>query len=140
MYRTWQTAKRTGVPWMALVAMGIGIWSGIPALAGVADKGSKPWAKLFESESWYKSQPGKEQVFAGRLEAMPRAGGIGILQRTSFYKLGDRTIYTGARKNAALDRLVGKQVEIRGKPVDMELEGRSLREIWPAAVRPAGDK
>jgi hypothetical protein len=50
--------------------------------------------------------------------------------------LGDRTLYTGARIIPALDRLVGKQVEIRSKPVDMQLEGQSLKEIRPAAVRP----
>ena len=55
------------------------------------------------------------------------------MQRSSYYKLADRTIYTGARKIESLDRLVGKQVEIRGKPVEMELEGQALREIWPGA-------
>lgn len=94
------------------------------------------WEKLFEDEAWYKNTAGKEQVFRGKLEAIPNAGGPSTLQRTSYYKLGDRTIYTGAKKVQALERLVGKQVEIRGKPVDMELEGQSLKEIWPAAVRP----
>jgi len=32
--------------------------------------------------------------------------------------------------------LTDKEVEIRDKPVDINLEGRSLKEIWPAAVRP----
>jgi len=36
-----------------------------------------------------------------------------------------------------LDRLVGQAVEIRGKAVDMELEGQNLKEVWPAAIRPA---
>jgi hypothetical protein len=62
---------------------------------------------------------------------------MSIMMRASFYKLGTRNLYTGAGKVAALDALVGKKVEIRGKAVEMELEGRKLREIWPATVRKA---
>lgn len=106
-------------------------------LAEQADaKKDAPWEKLFENEDWYKGAAGKEQVFRGKLEAIPDSGAATTLQRTSYYKLGDRTLYTGAKKVPALDKLVGKEVEIRGKPVDMNLEGRSLKEIWPAAVRP----
>jgi len=94
------------------------------------------WTNLFKNEKWYKNEDCIEQIFKGKLEAIPDAGGFSTLQRTSFYRLGDRTIYTGAKKLPALDRLVGKQVEVLGKPVDLSLEGRNLREIWPAAVRP----
>lgn len=104
--------------------------------AAVAAPAEAPWDKLFADEDWYKSTEGKEQVFQGKLEAIPDTGGATTLQRTSYYRLGDRTIYTGAKKVPALDKLVGKAVEIRGKPVDMNLEGRSLKELWPAAVRP----
>lgn len=111
-----------------------------PRPAGNAGRAAEPgqWQKLFADEDWYKGAEGKEQVFRGKLEAVPGAGGPSTLMRTSYYRLGDRTIYTGAKKVAALDKLVGKSVEIRGKPVAMELEGQSLSEIWPAAVRPAG--
>jgi hypothetical protein len=95
------------------------------------------WIKLFADEAWYKQQEGKEQVFGGKLEAVPQSGDAGILMRTSYYKLGSRTIYTGARKVKALDNLVGKKVDIRGKEVLMNLEGQALDEIWPAAVRAA---
>jgi len=93
------------------------------------------WQTLFANEQWYQRQQGAEEVFRGKLEAVPNAGGFTTLQRTSYYKLSARTIYTGAKKVAALDRLVGRQVEIRGKPVDMALEGQEVREIWPAAIR-----
>ncbi len=96
---------------------------------------AEDWQPLFEKEGWYKQQQGKEVVFRGKLEAIKGAGGPSTLMRTSYYRLGDRTIYTGARKVAALDALVGREVEIRGKAVDMELEGQSLREIWPASAR-----
>jgi hypothetical protein len=57
--------------------------------------------------------------------------------RAHFYKLGDRVVFTGGKRNKALDALVGKAVEIRGKAIDQELEGRQLHELWPALVRPA---
>ena len=98
------------------------------------------WQKLFADEEWYKQAEGKEQIFRGRLEAVPLGPGIGFLMRASFYRLGDRSIYTGARKLEVLDRLVGQEVEILGKPVDMALEGRQLKEIWPAAVCPVLDQ
>ncbi len=91
------------------------------------------WQKLFAEEAWYKNQSGNETTFSGTLEAVqpPMAS---ILMRASLYKLGDRSIYTGARRVPSLDALTGKQVVIRGKAVDMALEGRAIREIWPAAV------
>lgn len=92
--------------------------------------------KLFADESWYKNRAGEETVFTGKLEGVKGAGMATTLMRSAFYKLGDRTIYTGAKTVQALDELVGQTVEIRGKAVDMELEGRSVREIWPASVKP----
>ncbi|MBM4037630.1 MAG: hypothetical protein FJ290_03870 [Planctomycetes bacterium] len=100
-------------------------------LAAAADA----WQPLFEKEGWYQQQAGKEIVFRGRLEAVKDADRPSTLMRTSYYRLGDRTVYTGAKRVAAVDALVGKEAEIRGKAVDMELEGQSLREIWPAAIR-----
>jgi hypothetical protein len=94
------------------------------------------WQKLFAEEAWYKNQRGSETNFSGTLEAVqpPMAS---TLMRTSLYKLGGRSIYTGPRRVPALDALTGKQVVIRGKAVDMALEGQTVREIWPAAVRAA---
>ncbi|MBA4387056.1 MAG: hypothetical protein C0404_03685 [Verrucomicrobia bacterium] len=94
------------------------------------------WTKLFAEEPWYKQQAGTEELFRGKLEAVqpPEAS---TLMRDALYKLGDRTLYTGAKKIQVLDSLAGKDVEIRGKAVDMNLEGRSLKEVWPGSVRPA---
>ncbi len=101
------------------------------------DRSAAAWQKLFADEAWYKGQAGAERIFTGKLEGVP-VGGPSTLQRNSLYKLGDRNIYTGAKKIPALDALVGKNVEIRGKAVDMNLEGQELKEIWPAEVREAG--
>ena len=116
--------------------------SGPSASAPASKPASAPvggeWTKLFADEKWYKDQAGKEEVFSGKLEAVPE-GGPGILMRTCYYKLGARNVHTLAKKVPALDKLVGKKVELRGKAVDVELEGKNLHEIWPAAVRPAAD-
>ncbi len=127
----WNVRKIDPKAWVgSLKSNPVEIRIGIAAAAG----GGK-WQDLFATKDWYKNQRGAEQVFKGKLVAVGRAGGDSTLMRTSHYKLGERTIYTGARKSPALDKLVGKNVEIRGKPVDMNLEGQSLKEIWPAAVR-----
>lgn len=96
------------------------------------------WQKLFADEAWYKNAAGQERLFTGVLNAVKDDPNMATtLQRTSFYSLDKRTIYTGAKRVDALDKLAGKVVTIRGKAVDMELEGREVREIWPAAVMEA---
>jgi len=95
------------------------------------------WQDLGTDKTYQDKKDVKEQTFTGELEAIPNTGAPGIIQRTSFYKLGDKTVFTGGKKKPALDALVGKKVDIRGKAVDMELEGQQLHEIWPASVRPA---
>lgn len=106
----------------------------VPAGQAVSDL-DRSWQKLFADEPWYQKAAGKEQVFRGKLEAIANAGGPSTLQRTAYYQLGERTIYTGAKKVKLLDQLVGQQVEMRGKPMYLHLEGQALKEIWPAAVR-----
>jgi type 1 glutamine amidotransferase len=98
------------------------------------------WQKVLNDEKAYRDATPKERVFAGTLEATPPAEGATTLMRTTYYKLGDRTVFTMGKKVKALDDLVGKAVEIRGKAVDMELEGRQLKELWPGQVRPASGK
>jgi hypothetical protein len=101
-----------------------------------AHKGPAPWAQLYGNQKWYASQKGKLQTFTGTLQAIPQKPGIGsTLMRTAHYRLGKWRIFTSGQRHHALDRLVGKRVSIRGKAVEMNLEGHHLREIWPASVR-----
>ena len=102
------------------------------------------WAKVFADEPWYRVQEGAEREFTGVLKAVGRErtknGKVATtLMRDALYQLGDRTLYTGGKKAAALEAMVGKTVAIRGKAVDMALEGVSLREIWPAEIRETKD-
>ncbi len=107
------------------------------ATAIAVEKGADPAGdaiKLFADEGWYKQQPGKEEVFRGKLEAVqpPQASS---LMRVAWYKLAGRALYTGGKQLPELDKLVGFAIEIQGKAVDMHLEGQEIKEIWPASVR-----
>lgn len=109
----------------------------VACTAVAAEKGAAPkgdWIKLFADEEWYKQQPGKEEVFQGKLEAVqpPQASS---LMRNALYRLAGRAIYTGGKKVATLDKLVDSEIEILGKAVDMSLEGQAIKEIWPSSVR-----
>lgn len=96
------------------------------------------WVKLFADQPWYKGRKGAESMFSGTLQAVAGAGGMSTLMRTAHYRLGKWRLYTGARKHPDLDKLVGKGVQIRGKRVEMNLEGRHLKEIWPGHIRRGG--
>jgi hypothetical protein len=103
--------------------------------AGADELAHGKWQPLFEGEAWYADQPGEESIFRGLLKAAPDADAPSVLQRVAYYRLGERSIYTGAKRIPELERLLDKQVELRGKAVEFELEGQAIREIWPAAVR-----
>ena len=122
------TAAATSVP-VALRAA-----TNEPPLPTAAASGE--WQQLFADEAWYQQHAGTETAFTGTLEVV-QPPMISTQMRASFYKLGDRSIYTAAKRVPALEALAGKKIEIRGKAVDMALEGKQLREIWPAAVRVA---
>ena len=98
---------------------------------------ARAFTNVMGNEKTYKESKAKEEMFTGTLEAIPEAGGVGIVMRTSFYKLGDRTVFTAGKKDKTLDGLVGKKVAIKGKANDMALEGQQLKEIWPGSVRAA---
>jgi hypothetical protein len=95
--------------------------------------------ELFAREDWYKGQPGKEEGFAGVLRhAAPAKGAVGF-GRNNPYRLeldgkkDVREVYVGG-KGELLKDYVGKKVKLIGKAVDMEVEGRNHREIWPARL------
>lgn len=112
-------------------------------LADKPAKTDKPVLKkrltLFAAEAWYKKRAGKEQTFEGVLTKVKRAGGIGF-GRFNPYRLrmsnGVREVYMGGRKT--IEPYLGQRVRIRGKAVDMRVEGQFHREIWPAELRTLG--
>jgi hypothetical protein len=128
-----------------------------------ADKDEPPAKKeLFAKEGWYKDQKGDEVTVAGVLQKRKGDGGIGTVQRFNPYYLTSTEtqtvtvsvpigggkfvpetrrvelkkecdIYVGG-KNDILDGYIGKKVQFTGKAVNLELEGRSFHELWPARV------
>lgn len=95
------------------------------------------WTKLYIDEPWYLDHKQPEQVFTGTLQRHVEPE-VSILMRPHRYKVGERFLYPG-KEHPDLEKLIGQKVEIRGKAYDVELEGQSVRETWPAMVRTAID-
>ena len=112
-----------------------------PASVDPPVKEAEPTSKkeLFAKEDFYKSQEGKEQDFVGILKYTPPAEGVIGFGRTNPYRLefttekGSREVYVGG-KPELLKAVIGKKVKMTGKPVDMEVEGKNHKEIWPARL------
>jgi len=108
-----------------------------------AEPAKEPPAKLelFAAEDWYKGQNGKEADFVGVLMFKERPKdvvGFGrfnpyTLVMTDGAKTTVREVYVGG-KPELLKPYIGKRVKLTGKAVDMEVEGKDHREIWPARL------
>jgi PrcB C-terminal len=121
----------------------------LTALTGFAAAGPAPGAKeqaplkkdLFANEAWYKAQKGEERTFVGVLRRVERGKGVVGFGRFNPYRLemdekgkkDVREVYVGGKPDL-LAPYVGKRVKLTGKAVDMEVEGRNHREIWPARL------
>jgi PrcB C-terminal len=120
------------------------VLASLTALPAFADPEPTVKKELFAKEDWYKSEKGKEQDFVGVLKYTPRAKGVVGFGRFNPYKLefttekGFREVYVGGKEDILKD-YAGKKVKIAGKPVDMEVEGRNHREIWPARIETLPD-
>jgi hypothetical protein len=115
-----------------------------PALDDKSDPPKKePAAKkdLFAAEQWYKDQDGKEMEFTGKLERV-KGGGIGF-GRMNPYRLvmkdDTREVYIGGKPEILADYL-GMQIKLAGKAVDLDVEGKKHREIWPARLEVIAEK
>ncbi len=125
------------------------VLTGLPgAQAGQGQAAQKK--ELFANESWYRDQKGEERGFVGVLRRVDRGKGIVGFGRFNPYRLemaekgkkDVREVYVGG-KTELLAPYVGKRVRLTGKAVDMEVEGRRHREIWPARLEvlpAAGEK
>src|SRR5262245_39816535 len=112
-------------------------------------EGKEPPLKLelFAKEDWYKSQPGKEQSFTGVLNKAERGKGVVGFGRFNPYTLvmesegkkDTREVYVGGKPDI-LAPYVGKRITLTCKSVDMEVEGRNHREIWPARLEVIAQK
>jgi hypothetical protein len=107
-----------------------------------ARQGPPAQRELFSREDWYRGQEGKEQDFVGTLQMVQRKKGVvGFGRFNPYYLVMEsdkgqrqvREVYVGGQLDI-LQPYVGRRVRITGKPVDMEVEGRNHREIWPARI------
>jgi hypothetical protein len=97
--------------------------------------------ELFAREEFYRNQEGKEETFIGTLRKSDRGKGVVGFGRFNPFRLemnvngkaDVREVYSGG-KSELLDPYVGKRVKLTGKAVNMEVEGRNHREIWPARL------
>lgn len=92
--------------------------------------------KLFADEAWYKQHPGEEQAFEGMLEKVDRGGAFGFGRFNPFrltLKDDTREVYMGGQLRT-LEPFVGKRIRLRGKAVEIGVEGKRHREIWPAEL------
>ncbi len=115
----------------------------LSAAPSAAEPAKEPPAKLelFAKEDWYTGQKGKEEDFVGVLLFKDRGKGVVGFGRFNPYTLemGEegkknvREVYIGG-KPELLKAYIGKRVKLTGKAVDMEVEGRDHREIWPARL------
>lgn len=124
--------------WMIGLTMALLVMGGSVTVTATEADARGEWSRLFADEDWYKQTGAEEQLFQGKLESVQQPVGP-TRQRSALYRVGERTIYTGGRKVAALETLVGSEIEIRGKAVDMAVEGQACREVWPAFVRGVND-
>jgi hypothetical protein len=95
---------------------------------------AQDWRLIFGGETWYIQQPESEQVFSGKLEAVA-ANVASSFQRSAYYRLAGRAIYSGGKHLELFDKRVGKPIVIRGKVISFPLEGGFVVEIWPGSIR-----
>lgn len=98
-----------------------------------------PRLELFAKEGWYREQEGKEQDFIGTLRSVGK-GGFGFGRFNPFRLEMDkdvREVYIGGKPDI-LTAYVGLKVKITGKPVEIGVEGKRHREIWPARLEVVG--
>src|SRR5262245_59046114 len=105
------------------------------------DKAPPAKKELFADQKWYKDQKGKEEAFEGTLKYTPLPDGVGTIGRHNDFQLemtvkgkkDVREVYVGG-KPELLKPYAGKKVKLTGKAVEVEVVGKTHREIWPARV------
>jgi len=103
------------------------------------------WVELHKDADWNKFPDSEIQRFVGRLQYLEGSADVGFVQRYNPYKL--KLKVPGEAKGALpqvmdvygrspeLKSFRGHNVEIRGKRVQMEVEGQWFDEIWPVEIR-----
>ena len=96
------------------------------------------WEQLFEEATWNKFPTEELKDYAGVIQYFPPTKEHTFVQRYNPFKLvlnsRERVdIYCGGSN--ALKIYVDRKVIVRGKVVELEVEGELFREIWPTAIK-----
>lgn len=96
------------------------------------------WEPLFPEATWNKFPAKEFKDYAGTIRYLPATKEQSHLQRYNPYKLELNSretvdIYCGGSN--VLKKFADRKVIIRGKVVDLEMEGVLFREIWPVAIK-----
>jgi hypothetical protein len=132
----WHSQKKTIKIYASTKPEADGADSKMPA----SDDGRKvevgKWIPTFADAKWNKFKPADIREYEGTLTHTPQKG-ASMLMRYNPYKLamssGTLDVYVGGSDD--LKPYVGRKVILRGKFTLMLLEGRTKREIWPAAIK-----
>ena len=99
-------------------------------LMAACTTGSRNMAKL----DYDPPADGQLRVVRGVLETNPAAEEPSMLMRTHYYLLNGHRVFTGGDRLPGLEERTGKMVALTGWVVEMELEGKSFKEIRPVSV------
>jgi hypothetical protein len=96
------------------------------------------WEVLFPEATWNKFSKQEEVDFVGTIKFSPKNPRPSFVQRFNPYKLVMESgqvfdIYCSGSN--VLRPYVGRRVIIRGKRMDLEIEGYLFKEIWPIGIK-----
>ncbi len=96
------------------------------------------WEPLFEDATWNKFPAEELTDYAGTVKYVPPTKEDFLLQRYNPYKLmlnSRETVDIYCGNSQALKIFIDRKVVLRGKVVELEMEGELFREIWPTAIK-----
>jgi hypothetical protein len=96
------------------------------------------WEPLFEDATWNKFPAEELKDYAGTIAHSPPTKEQRLAQRYNPYKLilnSRETVDIYCCGSNALKAYVDRKVILRGKVVELEVEGELFREIWPTAIK-----
>jgi hypothetical protein len=96
------------------------------------------WEPLFANATWNKFPAEELRDFAGTIKHFAPTKEHGYVQRYNPYKLVLNSketvdIYCGGSNE--LRNYIDRKVILRGKVVELEVEGELFEEIWPSAIK-----
>lgn len=97
------------------------------------------WVLTNPDAEWNKFPEQERVVFKGTLEDVGESQEFSFVMRHNPYRLrGEEGVLDVYGRSPVLTEFVGRMVEIEGKRVRTEVEGRLFDEIWPVRIRLSG--